>query len=406
MLEFLKQTLPNGLEIVAECAPEAYSMALGFFVKTGARDETPEVAGVSHFLEHMAFKGTPTRTADDVNRQFDEMGAHYNAYTSEETTVFHAAVLPEQQSAALELLADILRPSLRAEDFETEKQVILEEIRMYEDQPPFGAEDKCRAAYFGQHPLGQNVLGTTESVQSLAVEAMRAYFRRRYSPGNIVLAAAGRVDFGALVAGAERLCGSWQPVPAGRTVLPAAGRFGLETLTKDSATQQYAIQFSAGPDASAADRYPAKLLATVVGDDTGSRYYWELVDPGLVEQASLSHYEFEGAGLFISYFSCEPEDAVDNLDRVRQILQRVQRDGVTAAELAQAKNKVNSRVVLSGERPRGRLFVVGSDWIQRREYRTTQDDLDAVASITLADLEAVLARYTLTDQMTVTIGPA
>ncbi|MEX0678298.1 MAG: pitrilysin family protein, partial [Pirellulales bacterium] len=144
-MEFLEQRLANGLRIVAECNPEAHSTALGFFVETGARDENDAIAGVSHFLEHMMFKGTPTRTAQDVNREFDEIGAHYNAFTSEEHTVYYAAVLPEYQTAAVELLCDIIRPSLREEDFDTEKQVIIEEIRMYEDQPPFGADDKCRA---------------------------------------------------------------------------------------------------------------------------------------------------------------------------------------------------------------------------------------------------------------------
>ncbi len=128
-MEFLTHTLPNGLEIVAECNGEAHSTALGFFVKTGARDENDATAGVSHFLEHMAFKGTPSRSADDVNREFDEMGAHYNAFTNEETTGFYAAVLPEHQGRAVDLLADILRPSLRTEYFNVEKQVILEEIR-------------------------------------------------------------------------------------------------------------------------------------------------------------------------------------------------------------------------------------------------------------------------------------
>src|SRR5512141_930133 len=129
-MELLKHTLPNGLEIVAECNGAAYSTALGFFVNTGARDENDAIAGVSHFLEHMVFKGTPTRSADDVNREFDEMGAHYNAFTNEENTVFYATVLPEHQDHAVGLLADILRPSLRQDDFNTEKQVILEEIQM------------------------------------------------------------------------------------------------------------------------------------------------------------------------------------------------------------------------------------------------------------------------------------
>ena len=185
-MEFLKHTLPNGLEIVAECNGEAHSTALGFFVKTGARDETDAVAGVSHFLEHMAFKGTSTRSADDVNREFDEMGAHHNAFTNEENTVYYAAVLPEYLDPAVELLGDILRPALREDDFTTEKQVILEEIEMYEDQPPFGADEKARAIYFGSHSLGRSVLGTAQSIRDLPVEAMCEYFLRRYSPTNIV----------------------------------------------------------------------------------------------------------------------------------------------------------------------------------------------------------------------------
>jgi predicted Zn-dependent peptidase len=193
-LEFRKQALANGLQIVAECNDEAHSTAVGFFVETGARDESDDVSGVSHFLEHMMFKGTPTRTADDVNREFDEMGAHYNAFTSEEHTVYYAAVLPEHQTTAVELLADILRPSLREEDFNTEKQVIVEEIRMYQDQ-----DDRVKQAFFGPHPLARSVLGTAQSIRELPVEKMRAYFDRRYSPDNITLVGSGRIDFQRLV---------------------------------------------------------------------------------------------------------------------------------------------------------------------------------------------------------------
>jgi predicted Zn-dependent peptidase len=397
-LEFRSQTLENGLEIAAECNGDAYSTALGFFVKTGARDETDEIAGVSHFLEHMVFKGTPRRTADDVNREFDEMGAHYNAFTNEENTVFYAAVLPEYQEASVELLADILRPSLREEDFNTEKQVILEEIRMYEDQPPFGADEKCRALHYGSHPLGRSVLGTEASVSALPVDAMRGYFERRYSPGNIVLAGAGRIDFDALVTAANRYCGSWQPLATDRLLPPPESHEAFQVIHKESATQQY-------PNAEDLDRYPAKLLATVLGDDTGSRLYWELVDSGLAEQVSLYHHEFEGAGLFLTYLSCDPERAAENLQRIIDVYRQAQECGVTLEEIAQAKSKVASRVVLSGERPRGRLFALGGDWVQRREYRSVRDDLDAVSAITVEQVASVLQRYPLTHSTTVTIGP-
>jgi predicted Zn-dependent peptidase len=405
MMEFLKHTLPNGLEIVAERNAAAYSTALGFFVRTGARDESDAVAGVSHFLEHMVFKGTPTRGPDDVNREFDEMGAHHNAFTNEENTVYYAAVLPEHQDRVVELLADILRPSLREDDFNTEKQVILEEIQMYEDQPPFGADDKCRALYYGSHPLGRSVLGTAESVGQLPVAAMREYFRCRYSPENIVLAGAGRIDFDALAALAGRLCGGWQRTAADRKIEPAPRRDGFQVLRKESAVQQYLLQLSAGPAAEDPDRYAAKLLATVLGDDSGSRLYWELVDPGLAEHASLGHSEHEGAGMMMTYMTCDPEQAAGNLRRILDVYRRAEAEGVTTEELEQAKSKVRSRIVLSSERPRGRLFAVGGDWVYRREYRPVERELDTVSGVTVADLSAVLAKYPLTHATTVTIGP-
>ena len=404
-MEFLKHTLANGLEIIAESNGQAHSTALGFFVRAGARDETDELAGVSHFLEHMTFKGTPTRTADDVNREFDEIGASYNAFTSEEHTIYYAAVLPEYQERATQLLADILRPSLRAEDFDMEKQVILEEIHMYEDQPPFGADEKCRALYFGGHPLSRSVLGTLESVSALSVEAMREYFASRYSPENVVLVAAGRVDFEQLVATAECMCGGWEPNGVRRELTPAVPSMGFHVLHKEISTQQYAVQFFPGPGGNDEGRFAAKLLATVAGDDTGSRFYWDLIDTGLAEQASLGHYEYDDAGVYVVYLSCLPELAAENLQRVHDLLASLPHDGIRDEELAQAKNKVSSRIVLSSERPQGRLFVIGGDWIQRAEYRSVRDDLDAVAGVTVDQIASVISKYPLTRSTALTVGP-
>jgi predicted Zn-dependent peptidase len=404
-MEFLHTTLGNGLEVVAECNAEAHSTALGFFVQTGARDESDDVSGVSHFLEHMMFKGTATRTADDVNREFDEMGAHYNAFTSEESTVYYAAVLPEFQEPVVKLLGDILRPALRKEDFDTERQVILEEIKMYEDQPPFGADDKCRAAHYGKHPLGRSVLGTVASISALPVEAMRTYFARRYSPANIVLAAAGRIDFDALVGTAEKVCGGWERVSSPREISLPASRSGFEVVAKPTATQEYLLEMCDGPSATDDDRYAAKLLTTILGDDSGSRLYWELVDPGLAEHASLHHYEYMGAGAFLTYLSCDPEFAADNLRRVLKIYREAEKHGFKAKELTQAKSKINSRIVLGSERPRGRLFAVGTNWTHRRAYRSVADDLEAIEAVSLEQVAAVLARYPLTRSTSIAVGP-
>jgi predicted Zn-dependent peptidase len=160
-----------------------------------------------------------------------------------------------------------------------------------------------------------------------------------------------------------------------------------------------------GPSATDEDRFAAKILATVLGDDSGSRLYWSLVDPGLAEHASLGHYDYQGTGVFMTYLSTAPENVAENLQQVHDIYRDAQLNGITAAELEQAKNKINSRVVLSSERPRGRLFNLGSNWTHRREYRSVADDLLTVDGVTLAQIRAVLDRYPLTVNTTVVVGP-
>ncbi|MEM8865767.1 MAG: pitrilysin family protein [Planctomycetota bacterium] len=404
-MEFKQHQLPNGLEIVAECNPQAHSTALGFFVRAGSRDESDDIAGVSHFLEHMMFKGTPRRSADDVNREFDEMGAHYNAYTTEEHTVYYASVLPEHQLTCVKLLADILRPSLREDDFDMEKKVIQEEIQMYLDQPPYGMDDYVKKLCFGDHPISRSVLGSVQSIDELSVDQMRAYFASRYGPKTVTLAAAGNVDFDALVAEVTEACGGWEPTGASREAIVPTQANLFESVTIDAATQQYVLWLSQGPNAEDEDRYAAKLLATVLGDDSGSRMYWDLVDPGLVESCSLGHYEYEGVGMFYTWMACSPADVQDNLARLNTLLGEAATQAVTAKELDQARNKVKSRVVLGSERPRSRLFSVGGNWTHRGEYRSTSDDLAALDAVTIADTQRVIERFPLNTGAIVTVGP-
>ncbi len=404
-MKFRSHTLDNGLEIIAECNDAAHSLGLGFFVRTGSRDETDQIAGVSHFLEHMVFKGTPKRSAEDVNREFDELGAHYNAFTSEENTVYYAAVLPEYQEPILDLLADVMRPSLREEDFEMEKKVIVEEIQMYADQPPFGMDDKIKELHYGKHPLSRSVLGTVESVEALSPQQMRTYFESRYSPGNLFVAAAGKVDFEALVTQVANRCGDWKAQETSRDIPAPNSGSSFKCIHRKSATQQYILQLADAPASEDDDRYAAKLLATIFGDDSGSRMYWEMVDSGLTESASLGHYEYLGAGMFFTWISCEPEAAEANFERLAKLQEQAERDGFTAEELRQAQSKVKARVVLGSERPRNRLFHLGGNWMQRREYRSVADDLAAVEAVTLDDLHRVLEKFPFSKHTTVTIGP-
>jgi len=182
-MEFKSRILSNGLAVIGEPNTSAKSAAVGFFVKTGSRDESKEINGVSHFLEHMLFKGTVRLSALEVNEAFDRTGAQFNACTSEENTVYYAAVLPEYLGEVTELWTELMRPSLRDEDFNIEKNVIKEEIAMYKDMPQFDVVDRCRTLHFDGHPCGNSVLGSVESIDALTAVQMREYFGSRYALG-------------------------------------------------------------------------------------------------------------------------------------------------------------------------------------------------------------------------------
>jgi predicted Zn-dependent peptidase len=403
---FHHHKLPNGLNIIGEVSPSARSASVGFFVRTGARDEKSDVSGVSHFLEHMVFKGTPRRSALEVNIDFDRIGANYNAFTSEENTVFYASVLPEYLPQGIDILADILRPSLRGEDFDMEKKVIIEEIGMYEDQPTWSAYDHAKKAYFADHPLGNSVLGTPASITAMTRDQMQAYFDRRYVAANVTVAAAGNFAFAELVQWIDKSCGHWNTGRAPRLgVKEAPARRAFQVIKKDKVTQEHVFMISPAPSADSALRHAADTLAMVLGDDTGSRLYWALVDPGLAESADVGFHDYEGAGSFFTSFSCEPEQTQKNLAIIKGLFRQVQKDGISAAELAQAKSKILSRVVRSSERPMGRMQAIGMAWTYLGKYRSVDDELKAFEAVTLKKIDQVLKRYPFVDLAILALGP-
>jgi predicted Zn-dependent peptidase len=405
-VSFHSQLLPNGLQIIGESNPDARSVALGFFVRTGARDETSDIAGVTHFLEHMVFKGTPHRTALEVNRDFDRIGAHYNAFTSEENTVFYAAILPEYLEPAVDILADILRPTLRHDDFDMEKNVIIEEIGMYEDQPMWSAYDAAKRAYFADHPLGNTILGTPDSIRALTRDQMQAYFQRRYVAPNITVAVAGQFDWLHVTALVDDHCGAWSTGPVGRdSIRETTGARSFRVITKDKVMQEHVFLISPGPAADSPLRHAADTLAMAIGDDSGSRLYWALVDPGLADSADTSFHDYEGTGSIYTSFSCEPDQVEGNLAIICRVLAEVQRDGITEAELQQAKSKIGSRVVRGSERPMGRMQAIGMAWTYLRQYRTVDDELRAFDAVTLDSIREVLDRYPLDEVTTLALGP-
>ena len=346
------------------------------------------------------------QTADDVNRIFDEIGARYNASTSEEVTLYYGAVLPENLDIAFEMLATLIQPSLRQDDFDIEKNVILEEIGMYEDQPAFKAYEMSMASHFADHALGQSILGSSKSVADLTAEQMRAYHAKQYRAGNVTMAVAGNTTFEKIVSLAEQWCGQW---PAGKTerdTSEAKPPGGVTVVQRESSVQQHVMQMGPAPTAVDDLRYAAQLLSVVVGDDAGSRMYWDIVDPGHAEAAELGYNEYDGSGAWLSYLSCSPEQVDTNLKRMEQIYADVNAKGITEEELEQARNKVASQIVLRSERPMGRLSSLGGNWVYRREYRSVADDLETCRSVTMDDIRALLDRYPIAQTTTLALGPA
>jgi predicted Zn-dependent peptidase len=404
-MQFHNQVLDNGLEIIAEVNKEAFSQSLGYFVKTGSRDESPEMAGVSHFLEHMMFKGTPNRSAVDVNRELDDLGSQSNAYTSEEQTVYYMSVLPENQNAALDLLTDMMRPALRDEDFQTERQVILEEIAMYDDQPPYGAMERAMEVYFRDHPLARRVLGTRETVAALDPESMRAYHEARYAPNNLTLVATGAVDFEALVQSVEKMTTHWKPSSSARSLRWPSIESEEVVMVHPPATQQYTLQYSPGPGYCDERRYVTRILASILGDDSGSRLFWELVDTGLAESAAVFTQEFEECGLICAFLACAPEQQEENWDAIRNTLAAGKQSPITEREMELAKNKICAGMILGSERPSNRLFSVGNAWTFRRKYETIQAATKHYQAVKIEEVQEEFEKLSDRKQVTVSVGP-
>ncbi|MEM7627042.1 MAG: pitrilysin family protein [Planctomycetota bacterium] len=405
-IQFQQHVLPNGLTLIAEVNPDAHTSAVGFFVKAGARDETPEVMGVSHFLEHMMFKGTSRRTADDVNREFDELGANYNAYTSHEQTVYYAHVLPEFLPRAVDLLGDMLRPALRTEDFDMEKNVILEEIGMYDDRPEWVLQDKLLEDYFRDHPLGFRVLGTTDTIKGLTAEQMRGYFELRYSPDNIVVAAAGNLDFETLVADVERLCAPWPPTGAQRDyAAPALGEKQL-SVTDAKLSRHYLGLLCPAPSAQDEQRYAAKVLADVLGDSEGSRLYWAIIDPGLADEADFSFMPQDRTGAYLAYASCDPGRAEQVEATLMSVLDNVvtARD-ISGGEVERAVNKLATQATLQGERPSGRMQALGAQWTYQGAYTPLEEELAKLMAVTSQDVNTLLEDFDFAPKTVLRLGP-
>jgi len=397
---FQHARLPNGLTLIAETDRTAHSAAVGFFVKTGARDERSEVMGVSHFLEHMMFKGTAKRTSEQLNRDFDRIGAKNNAYTSAEMTCFHAQVLPEKLPDAIELLSDMLRPALREEDFTTEKGVILEEIAMYQDNPFWVLYEQAMQEHYAPHPLSHRVLGTKETITALTASQMREYFEKRYSADNTVVALAGAMDFERVVSQIEKQCGHWERTGARRDLGNVVPRGKAFSMKDEKVSRGYVIMVAEAPSSGDDQRYAASLLSEVLGGSDNSRFHWALIETGLAEEAQSGYDPRDSTGDFLAFASGDP----DRLDEIQGVMEReiaALGDSLTEDDLAKIRSKMATGVTVGGERPSGRMQRLGRQWTYLGTYTTLEEELERVSRLTVADLREVLRAYPFS---TATVG--
>ncbi len=404
MTDFKEHVLDNGLRIVAEIDEHAFSAAMGFFVKTGARDETSELMGVSHFLEHMMFKGTQRRSAAEVDRDFDDIGARHNAWTSSEMTAFHAHCLPRHLPEAEDILSDILRPAIREDDFNDEKSVILEEIAMYADQPFWRLYERSLESFYGDHPLGHRVLGTNETVGSMQRDAMAEYFEHRYSADNTIVAMAGCLDFDEMVGRLDTHCGDWKRTNADRSYVDADHADTRFDEKDEQLARHYSCMVCPGPSLQSDQRYAAGMLAHILGHYEGSRLYWAMVEPGLAEEAQCQFNGRDGCGEFIFWHACSPENA----SRCEAILLETLGDlveSLSESDLDRVRSLAATAATVAGELPAGRMQRLGQLMTSTGTYRSLDEDLDRIRDVTLDDLVRLVEAFPLTPVVTGTLGP-
>ncbi|HLM28050.1 MAG TPA: pitrilysin family protein [Thermoleophilaceae bacterium] len=382
--------LDSGLRVVTERMPSVRSVALGLWVRTGSRDELVEQAGISHFLEHLLFKGTERFSSEEIDQIFDGMGAEVNAGTSKETTSVYARCLDRHLERSLEVIADMmLAPAYR--DVDSERQVVIEEIAMYEDEPSDKVHDVLAGAVFGDHPLGRPIIGSADVVGSVPVPDIAAYHSSRYVGPNLVLAAAGNLEHEQVVAQAERLLGGRSGEPANGSEPVTFDGPAVRFHTKD--TEQYHLALG-GPGFARGDdrRFALRVLDTLLGGSSSSRLFQEVREKRGLAYAVYSYASsFADIGQVGVYVGTRRDNVGEALGIVGDQLRRLQDQPVPADELDRAKENVKGRTVLSMESTLARMNRLGSSVLMDVPILSLDELLAEIDAVTAEDV-AELAR--------------
>ena len=386
-------TLDSGVRIVTEALPSVRSAALGFWIGTGSSGESTDEAGLSHLIEHMLFRGSSRYGSLEIDQIFDGFGAELNAGTGKETTSVYSRVLDQHLDPAFDVMADMVwRPRFDASELEAEREIVLEEIAMYEDDPQDKVFDVLGGAVFGDHPLGRAIIGRADVVSGTPAEGLAAFHAARYTPRNVVVAAAGAVDHDALVALVEAAQG--EAPGSGRPALPVVPDVGppqrrVRFVTKE--TEQYHLCLGTHGIARDDDRrYALRILDTILGGSSSSRLFVEVREKrGLAYSVSTFTSGYANTGQFGLYVGTRPDNVGRALKVIGDELARAIETPATDIELARAKENVKGRIGLSLESTTARMNRLGASMMADMPLLSLDEVIDRLDAVTVDDLRAL-----------------
>jgi predicted Zn-dependent peptidase len=418
-----RTVLPGGLRLVTEAMPTVRSAAFGIWVGVGSRDEAPTLAGASHYLEHLLFKGTRRRSALEISSAIDAVGGEMNAFTSKEYTCFYARVLDEDLPLATDVVCDLVTSSVvRAADVDSERGVVLEEIAMQLDDPTDVVHELFATTLFGDTPLGRPVLGTAASITAMSRAAVAGYYRRRYRPQDMVVAVAGNLDHDRVVrdvqtafTSAGMLGGDNEPSPprAGSAVRrprrprrPRTGESGSIDVVRRPGEQANVVLGVPGVSRSDERRFALGVLNSALGGGMSSRLFQQVREKRGLAYSVYSYAEqYADTGLLGIYAGCQPRRTDEVIKLCRDELAAVAEHGIGADELARGKGQLRGSLVLGLEDTGSRMSRIGKSELMHGDLLTVGDILGRIASVTLDDVRAVAADVLTAAPSLAVVGP-
>ncbi|MFM8961208.1 MAG: M16 family metallopeptidase [Actinomycetota bacterium] len=408
-----KTVHPSGLRIVTEEIPNVRSAAFGIWVNVGSRDESTSVAGASHFLEHLLFKGTKTRTALDISSSIEAVGGEMNAFTSKEYTCFYARVIDADLPLAIDVISDLITSSLgRPEDVDAERKVVLEEISMRDDDPSDLVHDLFAETFFGDTPVGRPILGTVESITSMSRNSIFNYYKKRYLPEDIVIAVAGNIKhqkvIDAVVKAMSRdgFLGDTKSEFKMRSTAKVKRRGERIGLIHRKTEQAHLFL---GVDGVARDdqrRFAMSVLSAALGGGMSSRLFQEIREKrGLAYSVYSYAQQFAGTGALGFYAGCTPSKATEVISLIREVLNDVAVNGLTHEELLRAQGAVKGTLVLSQEDTGSRMSRIGKSELVHGEIQSFDEILGAITKVSSSDIRELAGEFLTKSPTLAIVGP-